>query len=327
MHVTLEDLTRRWVRAKNTARPSPNSAAARQDDLKGIARHLAEQLDDSNEATSAEPLSVLTVDDLTVERLREAFADFADSHSAASIRRAMSTWRGFCKWLWSEQDLLSENPIDRIEGPRATPWRPKPLSVEDLKRVVAAAGTASPTARRPWPELERALCAFLVTTGVRVSELIGLAVGDIHRSPTEHARVHVMGKGSRGRTVLVPPEAVGAVDGYLESRNTLLKPARSDDPLFVKRDGTRLTRRAVDHLVLGWFRRAGVTPPRGALAHSLRHTYATLLVDNGGSLPEVQRLLGHANLATTQAYLDVTAHGLEATALANPARDLFKTPE
>lgn len=271
------------------------------------------------------PLSALTPDDLTVETLREAFADYADSHSPASIRRALSTWRNFCKWLWADQQLLQENPVDRLEGPRATPWRPKPLSEEDLGRVIAASTVPSPTARRPWPELEHALCAFLVTTGVRVSELISISVGDIQRSPSEHARAMVSGKGSRGRTVLVPPEAVNSLDEYLRSREARMgKAPLPQDPLFVRVDGSPLSRRAIDHLVIGWFRRAGVRSPRGALAHSLRHTYATLLVDHGGSLPEVQRLLGHANLATTQAYLDVTAHGVEATALANPARGLLR---
>ncbi len=324
MHTALDVLAWRWLRVKNTARPSPNTQRARSDDLEGIAARLTQHLGRDSTVTA---LSALEPTDLTVDHLREAFADYADSHSPASIRRAMSTWRGFCKWLWSDQNLLPENPIDRLEGPRATPWRPKPLSEDDLARVIIAAHVPSPTARNPWPELERALCACLVTTGVRVSELITLRVGDIHRSPTEHARLHVSGKGSRGRTVVMPPEALPILDSYLESRAVHLKAPRAQDLLFVRRDGTPLTRRALDHVVLGWFRRAGVNPPRGALAHSLRHTYATLLVDNGGTLPEVQRLLGHAHLATTQAYLDVTAHGVEATALANPARSLLQASD
>ena len=84
-----------------------------------------------------------------------------------------------------------------------------------------------------------------------------------------------------------------------------------------------MTRSAADHLIRGWFKRAGRTPPKGALAHSFRHTYATMLIDNGASLPEVQQLLGHSDLATTQAYLGVTAKGLEQTVLSNPARKLL----
>ena len=73
-----------------------------------------------------------------------------------------------------------------------------------------------------------------------------------------------------------------------------------------------------------WYRRAGVIPPPGSLAHALRHTYATLLVDAGASLPEVQRLLGHADLSTTQVYLKVAGRGLEEAALSNPARALLR---
>ena len=83
-------------------------------------------------------------------------------------------------------------------------------------------------------------------------------------------------------------------------------------------------RQATDGLVGDWYRRAGVIPPPGSLAHALRHTYATLLVDAGASLPEVQRLLGHADLSTTQVYLKVAGRGLEEAALSNPARALLQ---
>jgi integrase/recombinase XerD len=92
----------------------------------------------------------------------------------------------------------------------------------------------------------------------------------------------------------------------------------------VRGDYVTFNRQAMDGLVLGWYRRAGVTPPPGSLAHALRHTYATLLVDAGASLPEVQRLLGHVDLSTTQVYLEVAGRGLEEAALSNPARSLIR---
>lgn len=325
---SLEPAARAWIRLKNTARPSANTTIARRLDLATIANLVAHHLGRPAPEWATDrferALGSVSPADLDPDTLAEAFATYAAIHSPASIRRVMSTWRGFCRWLTTDRNLLESNPIERLHGPAATPWRPKPLSEEDLGRLVAATAHPLPGARRAWVELERALCALLVTAGVRVSEAIAARVGDIHRSPTEPARLHVSGKGGRLRVVPLPPETVAIIDAYLGSRADALGPFRPADPLLVRRSGEGLTRRAVDHLVSGWFRRAGITPPRGALAHSLRHTYATLLVDNGGSLPEVQRLLGHANLATTQAYLDVTAHGLESAAFANPARALLR---
>ena len=143
------------------------------------------------------------------------------------------------------------------------------------RKVVAAASVPSPAARRPWAELERALCAVLCAAGLRVSEVVALNVGDVHRSPTELARLHVGGKADRGRTVPFPPEALAAVDAYLQSRSHRLGRHSALDRLFVRADGGPFTRRVVDHLVPGWFPRAGVAPPPGALgprpAPHLRH--------------------------------------------------------
>jgi len=122
---------------------------------------------------------------------------------------------------------------------------------------------------------------------------------------------------------MIPPETCTVIERYMDQRRERLGPPEPDHALVVRSDGRPLTRSAIDHLVRGWFKRAGRTPPAGALAHSLRHTYATLLIDNGASLPEVQRLLGHANLNTTQAYIGVTGKGLAKAALANPARRLI----
>lgn len=119
----------------------------------------------------------------------------------------------------------------------------------------------------------------------------------------------------------IPPEAVTRLQTYLADRDFDLDPTT---PLLLRPVGRPMTRSAVDHAVRGWFRRAGRTPPRGALAHSFRHTYATMLIDNGASLPEVQQLLGHADLATTQAYLGVTGKGLTDAAMTNPARQLLE---
>lgn len=267
---------------------------------------------------------MLQAGDLSREAITAAFARYATDHAPTSIRRCRSTWSGFCKWLVVYRHAIEANPLDFVEPPSAKRWRPKPISETDLGRVIRAAQSPSPRARNPWPELEQALCALFVGAGVRVSEAMSLRVGDVRRSPTEMTKLHVAGKGGVSRTVPLPPESVGFIDTYLASRRERLgKPIEPRDRLLVRLDGRPLTPKAVDHLVLGWFRRAGVAPPTGARAHSLRHTYATLLVEQSGSVPEVQRLLGHSDLATTQAYIDVAAKGVEETAMANPSRRLL----
>ena len=165
----------------------------------------------------------------------------------------------------------------------------------------------------------------LTGAGVRIGEAISLRVNDVEardRSP----RLRVYGTGGRRRVVPVGPEVIEAVDAYLISRQDRLGSHRATDELFVRADGRPFTRGTLDYLVSTWFRRAGAAPPPGSLAHALRHTYATLLVDNGASLPELQRLLGHRDLSTTQVYLAVTGSGLEQTAMANPARALLRKP-
>ena len=311
MHAnSVQALSERWIATKNTARPSPNTVLARQYDLNAVAKLLPPG-----------SLEALSLSDVSLGNLETAFAKYAGSHAASSTSRVMSTWKQFCLWLVREK-LIEANPMDQIEGPKATPWMPKPLQPEDLGAVAETSSQPSTTARNPWPERDEAMFALLIAGGLRVSEVIGLEIGDCYLDD-DPPRLRVTGKGGKVRTVPIPPEAVTKLSVYLASRDDRMKRV-SDDPLLVRPDGRQMTRSAADYAIRGWFKRAGRTPPRGALAHSFRHTYATMLIDNGASLPEVQRLLGHADLATTQAYLGVTGKGLEDAVLSNPARKLLE---
>lgn len=318
--MTLQDHAERWVAVKNTAKPSPNTASARVADLWTIGKILA----DAGAGPGESKLAVLEPLDpahITLTALEDAFAAYALTHASSSTRRVMSTWRQFCLWLVRDGHLES-NPMDHIESPSTTPWAPKPLQQEDLAAVAEQASNPSPTTRNPWPERDRTLLALLITGGLRISETTALRIGDCYLKD-DPPRLRVTGKGNKTRTVPIPPEAVTCINTYLTSRHDRGHRTSADTPLLLRPNGEPMTRSAVDHTVRGWFTRAGRTPPRGALAHSFRHTYATLLIDNGASLPEVQRLLGHADLSTTQAYLGVTGQGLAAAALTNPARKLL----
>lgn len=306
---SVQALAERWIATKNTARPSPNTVLARQYDLNAVAKLLP-----------AGSIETLPLAEVSLTNLETAFANYASTHAASSTSRVMSTWKQFCLWLVREK-LLESNPMDLIEGPKKTPWAPKPLQQEDLNAVAETSSQPAPTTRNPWPERDEAMFALLIAGGLRVSEVIGVEIGDCYLDD-DTPRLRITGKGNKIRTVPIPPEAVARLLTYLESRDHRLK-RHSDEPLLVRPDGRPMTRSAADYVIRGWFKRAGRTPPRGALAHSFRHTYATMLIDNGASLPEVQQLLGHTDLATTQAYLGVTAKGLEEAALSNPARKLL----
>lgn len=262
----------------------------------------------------------LPLSEVSLTNLESAFASYASTHAASSTSRVMSNWKQFCLWLVREK-LLDTNPMDLIDGPKKTPWSPKPLQPEDLSAVAEISSQPAATTRDPWPERDEAMFALLIAGGLRISEVIGLVIGDCYLDD-DPPRLRIAGKGNKTRVVPIPPEAVKRLRSYLESRDDRLK-RHSDESLLVRPDGRPMTRSAADYAIRGWFKRAGRTPPRGALAHSFRHTYATMLIDNGASLPEVQQLLGHSDLATTQAYLGVTAKGLEDAALSNPARKLL----
>ena len=163
--------------------------------------------------------------------------------------------------------------------------------------------------------------ALLVAGGFRISEVVTLEIGDCYLND-KPAQIRVNGKAGKTRAVPIPPEAVARLKSYLASRDERVSD-QSQDRLLLRPDGRPMTRSAADYAIRGWFQRAKRTPPKGAVAHSFRHAYATMLIESGVSLPEVQQLLGHSDLATTQAYIGVTDNGLEDAVMSNPARSLL----
>ena len=325
---------REWLARGRTQKLSAATETARRQDLVAIAVRLAERLDrpDVGDVATADrveaELGRLEPGDLAGPAMLDAVADYAAGHGPASVRRVRSTWRGFGRHLVAAEVLLS-NPVDGLLGPKRPEWVPKALEYAELERIAQAAASADPRARDPWPERDAALFAVFAGAGVRSGEAIAMRVGSVEaaeRSP----RLRVLGKGNKPRVIPVGPEVVAAVDRYLDTRTERAGSHSPADPLFVRRvrgEYAPFNLQAMDGLVAGWYRRAGVSPPAGSLAHALRHTYATLLVDAGASLPEVQRLLGHADLSTTQVYLKVAGRGLEEAALSNPARALLRRHE
>jgi integrase/recombinase XerC len=144
---------------------------------------------------------------------------------------------------------------------------------------------------------DRAILELLYSSGLRVSELVGL---NLNQLDLDLGSVRVMGKGRKERIVPVGVKAVEALKAYLEERGVL----KGDDPIFINSFGGRLTARSVGRLIKKYTRHSGIF--RKVSPHSLRHTFATHLLDAGADIREIQEMLGHSSLSTTQRYTHVS---------------------
>ena len=214
--------------------------------------------------------------------------------AATSIRRAQSAIRTYFSFLLGE-GVVESDPSERLESPRV--WRrlPDVLSRTDAERLVEAAD-----ADRPLYWRDRAMLELLYATGMRVSELVGLALTALH---LEEGICMVFGKGSKERLVPVGGPARRATERYLRDVRPTLDHGRGEGRVFLNARGRPISRMAVWTLVKEASGRAGVRIQ--VSPHTLRHTFATHLLEGGADLAAVQELLGHADIATTQIYTHV----------------------
>jgi len=271
------------------------------------------------EALTGRRPGAIMIDELDIPLLRRAFAAVSH-HSAATVSRTWSTWNQLFTFLVSEQ-RLDGNPMAGIQKPRVPRGRPKAISGDDSVERLLRVAAEGRSARDPWPERDFAVITTLITCGLRLSELLDLTIGSID-GPVEDRVVGVRGKGNKERTVPLEPEIEQILTEYLESRMRRF-PGRIHvvDPLFVDNKGKGLRRGGLQYMVDRLYREAGIRSrvPAGALVHALRHTFATSLARNGASGTELQRLLGHESLATTQRYVDATAREIRQAARSNQA--------
>ncbi|WP_334109468.1 tyrosine recombinase XerC [Thermodesulfitimonas autotrophica] len=211
-----------------------------------------------------------------------------------SLLRKLAAWRSFFRFLVRE-GVVTGNPLAKIASPRRERRLPRVLFQAEAKRLVEAAVQTSPLRLR-----DRAILEVLYGAGLRVSELVGLDVGDLDLGG---ACLRVLGKGAKERLVPVGSHAVRALRAYLQRGRPLLLGQRTgavEHALFLNRSGRRLSARAVRNIIKTYAAQAGV---EGRISpHTLRHSFATHLLDGGADLRVVQELLGHARLSTTQVY-------------------------
>jgi integrase/recombinase XerC len=240
--------------------------------------------------------------DWTVRVLRAFLAWLHEQEYArTTIARRLAAVRSFGKYL-CRQGVLAQNPAQGLRGPRQEKRLPHFLTLADVQKLLAAPSGADWAGRR-----DRAMLETLYASGIRVSELVGL---DLTTVDLNDGVVTVRGKGKRERLALVGPDAVKALRCWLDDRDALLARTGRDSPaVFLNNKGGRLTTRSVGRLLAKHLRSAGLDPRTSP--HTLRHSFATHMLDAGADIRGVQELLGHKSLATTQVYTHVTTQRLQ----------------
>ncbi len=236
-------------------------------------------------------------------RLLRAFVAWLheQQYAKSTIARRLAAVRSFGKFL-CRQGVLAQNPALGLRGPRQEKKLPHFLTVADVQKLLAAPDPADWAGSR-----DRALLETVYSAGLRVSELVGLDVAD---ADLNDGVVVVRGKGKKERLALLGPAAVAALNAWLPERGALLSRVGADSPaVFLNKDGGRLTARSVGRLLAGYLQLAGLDPRTSP--HTLRHSFATHLLDAGADIRGVQELLGHKSLNTTQVYTHVTTQRLQ----------------
>lgn len=223
--------------------------------------------------------------------------------SAASRARKVATLRSFFNYLCNKVHLLQENPIQDIDSPKIRKTLPRYLTLDECVQLLEGVDG---------PNRERDLCilTLFLNCGLRISELIGL-----NRSDIQDDALRVLGKGDKVRIVYLNQACKNALAAYLQVRPVVS--GKDQDALFVSRNRQRISRATVHSLVKKHLADAGLDSQRYS-SHKLRHTAATLMLQNGVDVKAVQEVLGHEHLNTTEIYTHIDNESLRIAAKANP---------
>jgi integrase/recombinase XerC len=262
------------------------------EDLMALAEYLA-----GEDGSCPEPGGI------TIGELRGFVAALHEAgYAKASIARRMASIRSFFRF-GQRESWIKTNPAKPLRNPRKSQKLPHFLSTDEVGKLLSA-----PRGDEP-PELrDRAILETLYSAGMRVSELVGLADGDLDFSA---GIVRIRGKGKRERLAPIGSHAVRALRAWLAKRTLSPKvPPGREAPVFVNKFGTRLTTRSVARMLEKYLRETGLD--QRTSPHTLRHSFATHLLDRGADIRSVQELLGHKSLVTTQIYTHVSTSNLKA---------------
>ncbi len=246
-------------------------------------------------ATWAVTRRVRAPGDLTAAHLREYVYHLKDLGLApSSIRRGISAMRTWYRFLLAE-GVVTKDPSERLETPKK--WRvlPEVLTADEVDRIIGAVSLDEPLAFR-----DRAMLELAYGAGLRVSEWIGIQSRDVM---LEELVVRVLGKGNKERLVPIGRKAAGAIAMYVRELRSVLEKGAGEGKLFLNARGRPLTRMGAWKILRKYVEKAGIAKP--VTPHTLRHSFATHLLEGGADLRAVQEMLGHADISTTQIYTHV----------------------
>ncbi len=223
--------------------------------------------------------------------------------SAASRARKIATIRSFYKYLTVKAKLLETNPVQDLDSPKVPKTLPRYLSLEESRKLLSVIDGKN-------KERDYCIICIFLNCGLRISEIVGLNISDIR---TDHLRI--IGKGNKERVVYLNSATAQAINDYIDIRKNLI--SNDSNALFLSNRHCRISKDAVHCMVKRTLLKAGLDASQYS-AHKLRHTAATLMLQNGVDVRTLQELLGHDHLNTTQIYTHVDNSQLRIAADANP---------
>ncbi len=230
-------------------------------------------------------------------------ADTGYGLSPAARARKVATLRSFYKYLTNKAKLLTENPVQDLDSPRLKKSLPKYLNLEESVRLLDSVTGANAVR-------DTCILTLFLNCGLRISELVGLNLSDVRDD-----QLRVLGKGNKERVIYLNDACKDAIRQWLTERDAM--GAVDKNALFITRKHTRITTAAVHKLVKKHLAEAGLDSSQYS-SHKLRHTAATLMLQNGVDVRTLQEVLGHDHLNTTQIYTHVSSDDLRIAAKANP---------
>lgn len=231
---------------------------------------------------------------------------------AAGRARKIATLRSFYKYLTVKAHLLEENPIQNLDSPRLKSAVPRYLTLEESLRLLEAVD-------EPNQARDYCILTLFLNCGLRISELAGL-----NKTSVRGEQLRVLGKGNKERMVYLNDACLAALTEYLAVRDNTA--GADPNALFLSRSRTRMTTAAIHYMVKQRLKKAGLDSTLYS-SHKLRHTAATLMLENGVDVRVLQEVLGHEHLNTTQVYTHVNSEGLRTAARANPLANVKKKEE